>query len=68
MAIVEEKEYEMIKSGLSFNQTTGKWLANYPWIVDPKCLPDNMHFAYATLMKTEKRLSKNLCEDLPESD
>ena len=59
MTIVEEKEYEMIRSGLSFNQATGKWLANYPWIVDPNCLPDNMHFAYATLMSTEKRLAKN---------
>ena len=59
MTIVEEKEYEMIRSGLSFNQATGKWLANYPWIVAPNCLPDNMHFAYATLMSTEKRLAKN---------
>ena len=59
MTIVEEKEYEMIKSGLSFNQATDKWLANYPWIVNPKCLPNNRHFAYATLMSTEKRLGKN---------
>ena len=59
MTIVEEKEYEMIKSGLSFNQATGKWLANYPCIVEPSCLPDSSRFAYATLMSTEKRLAKN---------
>ena len=59
MTIVEEKEYEMIKSGLSFNQAKGKWLASYPWIVEPSCLPDSSRFAYATLISLEKRLAKN---------
>ena len=59
MTIVEEKEYELIKQGLSFNQATGKWRADYPYIVDPSYLPESDSFAYATLMSTEKRLAKN---------
>ena len=59
MTIVEEKEYELIKQGLSFNQATGKWRADYPYIVDPRYLPESNSFAYATLMSTEKRLAKN---------
>jgi hypothetical protein len=57
MSLVEEKEYELIKKGLVFNHTTGRWLARYPWIMDPQNLHNNMQFAYATLMATEKRLS-----------
>ena len=59
MTIVEEKEYEMIKQGLSFNQDTGKWRAEYPYIVNPRYLPESRKFAYATLMSTEKRLAKD---------
>ena len=59
MTIVEEKEYELIKQGLSFNEATGKWRANYPYVVDPRYLPESRKFAYATLMSTEKRLAKN---------
>ena len=36
MTIMKEKEYEMIKQGLSFNQDTGKWCAEYPYIVNPR--------------------------------
>ena len=59
MTLVEEKEYELIKRGLLFSHATGRWLANYPWIMDPKCLPNNVQFAYATLMSTEKRLRRD---------
>ena len=59
MTLIAEKEYELIKCGLVFNHTTGRWLANYPWIKDPRCLPNNIHFAYATLRSTEKILSKD---------
>ena len=59
MTLIEEKEYDMIKDGLVFNQNTGRWLANYPWIIDPKNLSNNRDFAYALLMSTEKRLNKN---------
>ena len=59
MTIVEEKEYELIRQGISFNQSTGRWRANYPYIVNPRFLPESNSFAYATLMSTEKRLAKN---------
>ena len=59
MTLVEEKEYELIKGGLVFNETTGRWLANYPWIIDPRNLSSNREFAYAILMSTEKRMSRN---------
>ena len=59
MTIVEEKEYELIRQGISFNQSTGRWRANYPYIVDTCFVPESNSFAYATLMSTEKRLAKN---------
>ena len=59
MTLEEEKEYEMIREGLSFNEDTGRWIASYPWVKDPSCLPWNRTFAYATLQSTEKRLGKN---------
>jgi len=59
MTLVEEKEYELIKSGLVFNQITGRWLANYPWIIDPRNLSNNRQFALAILKSTEKRMNRN---------
>jgi hypothetical protein len=59
MTLVEEKELELIKGGLVFNPERGKWLAEYPWVKDPSCLPDNHRFAYATLKSTEKKLQRN---------
>ena len=59
MTLAEEKEHELIKKGLVFVEQTGRWLAHYPWIKDPECLPDNKHFAHATLRSTERRLQRN---------
>ena len=59
MTLEEEKEYEMIRQGLDFDEGTGRWIANYPWIKDSSCLPWNQAFAYATLQSTEKRLGRN---------
>ena len=59
MTLEEEKEYEMIRDGLNFNEGTGRWIASYPWVKDPSCLPWNRTFAYAILQPTEKRLGKN---------
>ena len=58
--IVEEKEHEMIKDGLIFNEQTGRWLSHYPWIQEPECLTENKYFAQAMLRSTEKRLKRNL--------
>ena len=59
MTLEEEKEYGMIRDGLNFNEGTGRWVASYPWVKDPSCLPWNRTFAYAMLQSTEKRLGKN---------
>ena len=59
MTLLEEKELQMIKSGLAFSEDKGRWLAKYPWIKDPGSLPENKHVAYATLKSTETRLMKN---------
>ena len=59
MTLEEEKEYLMIREGLSFDEDSGRWRASYPWVKDPSCLPQNRNFAYATLQSTEKRLGKN---------
>ena len=59
MTQVEEKEYELIKSRMVFNQITGRWLANYPWIIDPRNLSNNRQFALAILTSTEKRMNRN---------
>ena len=59
MTLLEEKEFEIIKSGLEFNVSKGRYEANYPWIVDPKNLPYNRGFALALLKSTEKRMSRD---------
>ena len=39
MTLLEEKEFEIIKDGLEFNVSKGRYEANYPWIVDRRiCL------------------------------
>ena len=59
MTLLEEKEFEIIKNGLEFNVSKGRYEANYPWIVDPKNLPYNRGFALALLKSTEKRMSRD---------
>ena len=50
----EERELALIKNNLKF--IDDHWEVIYPWIKDPKCLPDNKCVAMKYLMKTEKRL------------
>ena len=59
MSLSEERELRMIEEGLSFNESSGKWMARYPWLVEPSTLPDNRRVAIATLYSLEKRLLKN---------
>ena len=58
MTLLEERELDLIKKGLSFNSNLGRWVAKYPWIKEPSTLPENRYIAYATLKSTEKRLKK----------
>ena len=48
-----ERELRLIEEGLAHKD--GHWVAQYPWIRDPKQLPDNKEFASRKLKATEKR-------------
>ena len=59
MSLKEEKEYQLIEQGLSFNEHCGRWLANYPWTRSPQELPDNRYVVLAILRSLERRLSRD---------
>ena len=52
----EEQELKLINSNLIYDVNGKHWVASYPWITDPKHLPNNYASAIATLRNTEKRL------------
>ena len=53
----EEREQRLIESGLLFKGNF--WEATYPWIKDPRELPDNKFIVNKMLQSTEKRIMKN---------
>ena len=55
----EEQELGEIRDNLEYNPEEKCWVTSYPWIVNPKVLPDNEHIAKAVLVKTEKTLIKD---------
>ena len=55
----EEKELEMIRSNLKYDEDKKCWLTAYPWLKDPSQLPENYQSALATLRSTEKVLRKD---------
>ena len=57
--IKEEKELALIEKNLHYDQEAQRWIAEYPWIRDPKDLPDNIKAAFAKLISIERRLAKN---------
>ena len=57
--IKEEKELALIEKNLHYDQEAKRWIAEYPWIRDPKDLPDNKKAAFAKLISAERRLAKN---------
>ena len=54
----EEQELALIQSKLRYDEERWKWVCGYPWIVDPRSLPDNYPAAYSTLLRTERTLLK----------
>lgn len=56
-SIKEEREQKLIEEGLSLEG--GHFVAKYPWIRNPKELPDNRNTVLKMLENTEKRLLKN---------
>ena len=53
----DEKELKLIEGGLTHKED--HWEAQYPWIKDPRSLPDNKLAAQAVLKSTERRLKKD---------
>ena len=53
----EEWELALIKDNLKF--VNDHWEVIYPWVKDPKCLPNNKWVAMKKLIKTEKGLMEN---------
>ena len=53
----EERELRLIEEGLEHKED--HWVAQYPWIKDPKQLLDNKGFASQRLKATEKRLKED---------
>lgn len=63
MTLAEEKELEIIRSGLTYVQVDSHsdrphWDAKYPWIQDPVSLPYNRNGVESTFLRTEKQLGK----------
>ena len=48
----------MIKNGLHYDVTQKRFVVHYPWVRDPKELPNNIKAAEARLRSTERRLLK----------
>ena len=59
MSLKEEKEYDLIQRNIQFNPDRKRWIASYPWIVDPRKLRENRSIATKILMSTERKLLKN---------
>lgn len=58
MTLKEEREYKLIEDRLIYKPDQKKWEAGYPWIKDPRTLPDNRPFVLGALKATERRLKK----------
>ncbi|XP_062605795.1 uncharacterized protein LOC134267606 [Saccostrea cucullata] len=54
----EERELHLIKEGLQYDEAGKNWTTTYPWIKDPKSLPNNINAAVCRLKCTERRLEK----------
>jgi len=49
MSLKDEKEYELIESGLEFDENERRWVSKMPWIQPPEKLPDNKGIATAVM-------------------
>ncbi|XP_054911875.1 uncharacterized protein LOC129376308 isoform X3 [Poeciliopsis prolifica] len=63
MTLAEERELEVVKEGLTYNEGDSHtnephWHARYPWLEDPASLPNNRNAVEATFFRTEKQLAK----------
>ena len=56
-SLKEERELKMIENNLEFQGNY--WLAGYPWLKDPKMLPNNFDYALKRLKNMEQRLLRD---------
>ncbi|CAC5386338.1 unnamed protein product [Mytilus coruscus] len=61
-SIREERELNIIKSGMTHDEESQQCIVNYPWIKYPNNLPNNVNSAVSRLRSTEKRLLRNSLE------
>ena len=54
MRIKEEREYKLIEEKFVYKPELKRWEAGYPWIKDPRRLPDNKLYVFSALKSTEK--------------
>lgn len=64
MTLAEEKEFEIIKGGLTYKEKyahipTPHWDAKYPWTEVPASLPNNKSFIQGCFLRMENPLSKD---------
>ena len=58
-SFLEEQELNMIVSGLKYNEQCKHWVTSYPWLVDPKKLPNNIAPNKSRLFKLERSLQQD---------
>lgn len=58
-SFIEGQELKVIRENLEYDESNQCWRTSYPWVVDPKSLPDNYAAALRTLEKTERALLKD---------
>ena len=58
LTLREQRQLDLINEGLEYDEYDKCWVADYPWVRDPKELPNNLPLAHARLKSTEKSHQK----------
>ena len=61
--IKEEKELALIEKNLCYDQEAKRWIAEYPWIRDPKESPNYRKAAFAKLISTKRKRIFRTCKE-----
>ena len=54
----EDRKFNLIEKGLEWKKD--HWIAQYPWIKDPGCLPNNYNLTEKMFCSLEERIMKNV--------
>lgn len=63
MTLAEERELEVVNSGLTYagaddHSDSSHWHASFPWLEDPSTLPNNKRAVEATFFRMKRQLAK----------